>query len=340
MEFYLTRDENALYHECGYSCDNAILLRLGEERYFFTDGRYSLEAKGVIQNAEVIESSDLVKSARAMLKRLSPRRMIYNPLELSVGFFNDLSRGLKTRFTPIPHFHQKRRIIKTPYEVELIAQSQRLNVKAYERFARYLSEKGEGKTESRLHFEARRFLEKKGKYELSFNPIVGINGNAAKPHALPTSDRLKEGDLVLFDAGVKFERYCSDRTRTACVGEAMSFDKTQHFKDSTLQKIYDTVLKAQEHAIKHARVGMKAKEIDALARGVIEEAGYGSYFVHSTGHGIGLDIHELPVISKRSETVIEEGMVFSVEPGIYIPHHYGVRIEDLVVMREGKAQVL
>lgn len=120
----------------------------------------------------------------------------------------------------------------------------------------------------------------------------------------------------------------------------MSFDKTQHFKDSTLQKIYDTVLKAQEHAIKHARVGMKAKEIDALARGVIEEAGYGSYFVHSTGHGIGLDIHELPIISKRSETVIEEGMVFSVEPGIYIPHHYGVRIEDLVVMREGKARVL
>lgn len=102
MEFYLTRDENALYHECGYSCDNAILLRLGEERYFFTDGRYSLEAKGVIQNAEVIESSDLVKSARAMLKRLSRRRMIYNPLELSVGFFNDLSRGLKTRFTPVP----------------------------------------------------------------------------------------------------------------------------------------------------------------------------------------------------------------------------------------------
>lgn len=340
MDFYLLRDENALYYECGYSCDNAILLRLGEERYFITDGRYTLEARENIRNAEVVESGDLIKSARRLLKSLAPRHMVYNPLELSLGFFNELTRGLRVIFVPKPNFHQQRRIIKTPHEVKLIAKSQKLNVKAYERFAEYINEKGIGKSEARLHAEARRFLEKKGRYDLSFNPIVGINANAAKPHALPSHDRLQAGDLILFDAGVKYERYCSDRTRTAYVGEEMHFHKKQSFKDKVLQKIYDTVLRAQERAIKKARSGMKAKEIDALARTVIEEAGYGRFFVHSTGHGIGLDIHELPVISRRSETVIEDGMVFSIEPGIYIPDHYGVRIEDLVVMREGRAEVL
>lgn len=341
MEYYLLCDENALYYECGYSCDHAILLRLGEERYFITDGRYTLEAKQNISNAEVIESDNLIRSVRALLKRNAPKKIFYNPLELSIGFFNQLTHALKKPiFVPEANFHQKLRIVKTDEEIALIKKSQELNTNAYDEFAKYLIKKGFGKQESQLHFKARGFLEQKGKYELSFNPILGINGNAAKPHALPSDDRLKKGDLLLFDAGIKYRRYCSDRTRTAFVGEHLHFGKEQHFKDKELQKIYDVVLKAQEYAISNAKSGMKGKEIDALARDVIEKAGYGRYFVHSTGHGIGLDIHELPMISRKSDTVVEEGMVFSIEPGIYLPGRYGVRIEDLVVMKNGRAEVL
>ena len=129
-------------------------------------------------------------------------------------------------------------------------------------------------------------------------------------------------------------------TRTAAIKGEIHFGKKQKFKNPKYQKIYNIVLKAQEEAISKARSGMKAKQIDALARNVIEKSGYGKYFVHSTGHGVGLDIHELPRISRLSEECVEDGMVFSVEPGIYLPQEFGVRIEDLVVMKNGRAEVL
>ncbi|MFA6685054.1 MAG: M24 family metallopeptidase, partial [Arcobacteraceae bacterium] len=117
-------------------------------------------------------------------------------------------------------------------------------------------------------------------------------------------------------------------------------NREQRFTNPTWQKIYDIVLKAQRNAIENARVGMKASEIDALARSVIENAGYGKYFVHSTGHGVGLDIHEYPTISSKSDVIIEENMVFTIEPGIYLDGDMGVRIEDMVVMKGGRAEVM
>ena len=180
-----------------------------------------------------------------------------------------------------------------------------------------------------------------GAYALSFEPIVAINENAAKPHALPTDTEVKIGSLILVDAGLKYERYCSDRTRVAEYGNNLNFDKKhQTFLSSKRQKVYDTVLKAQERAIKAAKPGVKACDIDKAAREVIEKAGYGKYFVHSTGHGVGLDIHELPVISAKSETIIEENMIFTIEPGIYLPGEFGVRIEDMVRIAHTRAVVL
>lgn len=180
-----------------------------------------------------------------------------------------------------------------------------------------------------------------GKLDLSFDPIVAINANAAKPHALPTSKKLKLNDLLLVDAGVKYKRYCSDRTCTSTIDfEKFSFKREQKFKSKKQQKIYDLVYKAQLNAIEKARVGMKASEIDKLARSIIEEAGYGKYFVHSTGHGVGLDIHEFPNINHKSDVIIEDNMVFTIEPGIYLPNEFGVRIEDTVVMKNGKALIL
>jgi len=184
-------------------------------------------------------------------------------------------------------------------------------------------------------------MSQSGKLDLSFDPIIAINENAAKPHALPTSKKLKKDDLILVDAGVKYKRYCSDRTCvTSANFEKLSFKREQKFRNKKHQKIYDLVYKAQLNAIENARVGMKACSIDALTRDVIEKAGYGKYFIHSTGHGVGLDIHEFPNINSKSDVIIEDNMVFTIEPGIYLPKEFGVRIEDTVVMKNGKAVIL
>lgn len=372
---FITQDESAQYFEVGYSCDNAILLCLGDERVFITDARYTTEAsENLYSGVELVQSNNLLESAINILSKSAIKSLSFDSTQLSVSAFEKLKSTLQIELKPTPNFHQMLRICKSEQEISLIKESQRLNKEAYKRFAKIIDEICSDKnsayqkvflddshslSEKELFAIAKVVLENGGKYDLSFFPILAINQNAAKPHALPSDKKLQNGDLLLFDAGIKYKRYCSDMTRTARINfgcekcknggkqkssEAKSsgthFDKSQTFANKELQKIYDTVLKAQENCIKNLRAGMSGKQIDALARGVIQKAGFGKYFSHSTGHGIGLDIHEQPFISARSETIIEDNMVFSIEPGIYIPQHYGVRIEDLVVVRGGKAEVL
>ncbi len=338
MSPFITSNESASYYECGFSCDNAIVFNSGKEIFFITDERYTLEAKQKCKkNVEIIHSDDLINSLCNIAKNV--KNIIFDPLEWSIESYNKLIKN-HISLVAKSNFHQQIRMIKTPKEIELIAHSQRLNKMAFKKFSKYLTNHYSSKqNEYFLHFKARKFLEQSGKYNLSFNPIVALNQNAAKPHALPTNDKLKKGSLLLFDAGIKYKRYCSDMTRTAFYDGAIHFSKKQRMPKK-IQKIYDIVLKAQENTIKHTRSGMKAKEIDALARNIIYSSGYGDYFTHSLGHGVGLDIHELPRISQKSDTIIEDGMVFSIEPGIYIANEFGIRIEDLVVMKNGKAEIL
>lgn len=338
---FLTQNQNAQFYECGYSCDNAWLLKISQECFFITDPRYTLEAQeNCNSNTRVLESSDITTALINLINELKPHKLIFDSKQISLDSYQKISSLTKTTLEPKINFHQKLRIIKSENEIQKIQQSQKLNQKAYDDFASFLCKQQTPLSEKTLHFYAKNFLQDSGNFELSFDPIIGINKNAAKPHALPSDTILKKGDLILFDAGIKFERYCSDRTRTAFFDHSFDFDKTQKFKDPKIQKIYDVVLQAQEHTIKNIKSGMSGKEIDALAREIIEQKGFGKFFNHSTGHGIGLDIHELPFISPRSEDIIEDGMVFSVEPGIYIPNEFGIRIEDLVVIKDGKAQIL
>lgn len=335
---FILKDENAIFYECGFSCDNVIFVRLGSEAFFITDSRYTIEANELVVGAEVIESSNLVESARQILRGV--KRVIYNPNEWSVGDFKGFSKLKRTYFHEHRDFSRLKRAIKSDEEIAKISKAVALGKEAFEHFATFLTNEGLDLSERRLFFEGSKALSHTGNYNLSFEPIIAINENASKPHALPTSKALQKGDLVLFDAGLQYERYCSDRTRTAFMGETLSFAMEQSFTDSKIQQCYDLVRKAHDRAIEGARSGMRASQIDKLAREVIEEGGYGKYFVHSTGHGVGLDIHEYPFISKRSDMVIEDNMVFTVEPGIYIEGEFGIRLEDMVVMRDGKASVL
>ncbi|SFV60836.1 Aminopeptidase YpdF (MP-, MA-, MS-, AP-, NP-specific) [hydrothermal vent metagenome] len=337
---YILKDENAIYYECSFSSDNALYLRCGSDAYFITDGRYAIEARERVVDAEVIISKDLIATAKKVIKKSKIKKLHIDPKEWTLYDFYKLSKSSSITYKKSPDFSHKKRIIKSDRELEILAKAAKLGKKAFKLFAKEINSSGFGESEFSLTYSAKSILSKYGKYELSFDPIVAIDANSAKPHALPTDSILKYGDLLLVDAGLRYKRYCSDRTRTIFAKKDFRFGRDQKFADKQVQKVYDTVLKAHDYAIKKARSGMRAKEIDALTRDIIDRAGFGRYFVHSTGHGVGLDIHEMPYISSRSDTLIEDGMVYTIEPGIYIPDQFGVRIEDMVAMVDGKAVVL
>lgn len=340
MKNYILQNENAVYFECGYSCDNLIFLSLGGERYFITDARYEIEAKLIAQNCEVIISSNLIEETQKILQKNKIKKLTFDPNDFSLFTYEKLKSGLKVHFVQAPNFSKLKRIIKTDDEVKLLKTAMKLGREGFKRFAFYLQYNGAKVSEKYLQFKAKQCMSHDGDLDLSFDPIVAINKNSAKPHALPTKDILQKGDLLLVDAGVKYKRYCSDRTCTSYYSKNMNFSREQKFNSNLEQKIYDIVLKAQLTAIKKARSGMKASQIDKFARDIIDKAGYGKYFIHSTGHGVGLDIHEYPNINSRSDIILEDNMVFTVEPGIYLDKKFGVRIEDTVVLKKGRAEIL
>jgi Xaa-Pro aminopeptidase len=337
---FILRDENAIYYEIGYSCDNALLLSLGDEKFFFTDSRYKLEANEAISNAKIVITDNLYKEANSILKRENIKSIVYDPKDWTIYAFEILAKDLNIEFTQDIDFSHKRRVIKSPYELELIKKAVKRGEEAFSTLAKEIDKSGIGKSDFRLTYLAESILSNYGEFRLSFDPIIAINQNSAKPHATPSNLTLKRGDLLLVDAGLKYKRYCSDRTRTAFIEDGFNFELSQKFKSKKNQRIYDTVLKAHDTAISKLKTGMSSKQVDRLARDIIEKAGYGKYFIHSTGHGVGLDIHEMPYISPRTDTILEDGMVFTIEPGIYIPNEFGIRIEDMVALENGKATTL
>ena len=337
---YILKDENAVFYECGYSCDHAIYLRLGEEAYFITDGRYTIDAKEHVQGATVIEERNLLVKAMELLVEKEIQELLLDPQEWNILEYEKL-QILDITYIHEPQYSQKKRIIKADEEIEKLSRAAQIGADCFDEVALYVAKNGATQSEKYLFFQSKVILSDKDERALSFDPIVALNKSSAKPHAVPCDTQAQNGDILLFDAGVKYERYCSDRTRTAQIDTQMHFDKqNQHFSNPKHQEIYDIVLKAQLAAIEKVRPGVLAKEIDKAARDVITNAGYGDAFVHSTGHGVGLDIHELPVISASSESVLEEGMVFTIEPGIYLEDAFGVRIEDTVVVTHEGVRIL
>ncbi len=340
MKNYILQNENAVYFECGYSCDNVIYISIGDDNYFITDARYEIEAKLMAQNCEVIITNNLIKQTQEILQKSKIKKINFDPNDFSVYLYEKLTSNLNIQFIQKENFSKLKRLIKTDAEIDKISTAMKLGRKGFKRFANFLRTDGINKSEKYLFFKAKECMSNYGELDLSFDPIVAINENSAKPHALPTAKLMKKNDFLLVDAGVKYERYCSDRTCCTSISKNMSFGRGQKFKTKLEQKIYDIVLKAQLTAISKVRSGMKASQVDKLARDVIEKSGYGKYFIHSTGHGVRLDIHQDANINSRSDVILEDNMVFTVEPGIYLNNKFGVRIEDTVVLKKGKAVIL
>jgi len=221
---------------------------------------------------------------------------------------------------------EKLRMVKDAGEVECIKKAARIASDAFRKIKPRIKA-GAGERELALRLEEA--LRKEGSEGLPFDIIVASGENSAMPHAQPTAKSLKPGDLVTFDWGARWGGYCADMTRTVLL----------RGKDLARKKeIYSLVLAANRKAVKAAKSGIKASAIDSAARDVIKKAGYGECFGHATGHGVGLDVHEMPGISTRGTVTLRAGMVFTVEPGVYVPGLGGVRIEDMVSVEAGGAR--
>ncbi|MES0278724.1 MAG: M24 family metallopeptidase, partial [Dehalococcoidales bacterium] len=219
------------------------------------------------------------------------------------------------------------RTVKAPAEIELITRAAQMCDAAFEHI---LGLTMAGMTEEEVAWGLERFLRERGSQPLPFDVIVASGPNSALPHARPTSRPIGTGEPVLIDFSARVDGYSSDMSRTICLGQA----------DETYKKVYGAVLAAQLAAINEIKAGMSGQQADAVARGAIKKAGFGENFGHGLGHGLGLDIHEAPRLGPGAETVLSDGMVFTIEPGIYLPGWGGVRIEDTVVMECGRIRVL
>jgi Xaa-Pro aminopeptidase len=237
------------------------------------------------------------------------------------------SPGNSISFLPTNQMVEELRAQKDPREITAIRRSLSITEEVFQQISKTLRP---GKTEKEIAWDLKNWIHKNGGEALAFEPIVASGPNAALPHAEPTDREIKKGEPILFDFGSKWNGYCSDLSRTVFLGRP-----TERFKE-----VYSLVLQARIEAERGLKAGLTTTAADAFARSVIEKGGYGEYFKHSLGHGVGLATHELPSLSPAKASPLKSGMVVTIEPGIYLPGWGGVRLENMAVIGEKGAKVL
>ena len=288
---------------------------------YFTDSRYIEAAQKGIKGFEVIMTdrqhpySQLLNEAIADFDITA---LGYEENYLTVAEFTAYEQKLNAKLIPMHAQISSFRAVKEDWELANMRKAQEITDKAFSEVCTRIKA---GMTEKQLQAELIYCLYKNGGEGLSFDPIVVSGPNTSLPHGVATDRVIREGDFITMDFGTLYHGYCSDMTRTVAVG----------YVTDEMEKVYHTVLQAQLAGIAATRAGVKGKDVDAVARQVITDAGYGDYFGHGYGHSLGLEVHEAPNCSPSGETVMEAGVVSSAEPGIYLPGKFGVRIEDVVV---------
>ncbi len=311
----------------GFTGSAGSVIVTGGRPCLVTDFRYKTQARKETDSVSLrIQKKDHFSAVRETAGHLGADELWFDEASLTVDAFKKLKRlGLK--LTGCSDLVGELRQHKDGYELANIRRAIRRAEESFLELRKYLRP---GITERELGFKLECLMKGKGARRPAFDTIVASGKNGSMPHATLTGKRIKRGDLVTIDFGAESEGYFSDITRTVCVG-----------KPSPRQReIHDLVLRAQAEAIKSVRPGVSCKAVDDAARDVIKKAGHGKHFGHATGHGIGLMVHEGPSISSLSKAMVESGMVFTVEPGVYVPEWGGVRIEDMVMVTENGVHVL
>lgn len=295
-----------------------------DKAYFITDFRYTEQAGQQAKGFEiVIHKGDLYQSLADIMTKDGIKKLAIEADELSLSLYRKVADIFPAELIETQNVIENIRLIKDEAELEILKEACKITDEAFDHILTFIKP---GVSEIAVANELEHFLKGKGADGMSFDTIVASGVRSAMPHGVASEKLIEQGDMVTLDFGCYYKGYSSDITRTIAVGEV----------DPKLKEIYQIVLDAHLKVIAEAKAGMTGKEIDAIARDYITEKGYGEYFGHSTGHGLGLDVHEQPAVSVRGENVILENMVITDEPGIYIAGLGGVRIEDdLIIHKDG-----
>ncbi len=318
-------------HQFDESAGALILTR--DALVLATDSRFEIQARNEAPTYDlVIYKKGLAKELPVLVRRLNIGGLGFESVRLSVKMFNAYRRELEAaksqaELVPVEDLVERLRLCKSANEIEKTRKALVLAEDAFRQVTRSLKP---GMTEKAVAWEMERCMRVAGAQRISFPVIVAAGPNSALPHAIPTDRPIQTGEPILFDWGAVLDHYCSDTSRTVIIGEP----------DETFASVYHTVLEAQEKAIDAISSGANTKAVDAVARSHIGANGYGGKFGHGLGHGTGLAVHEGPRLSPLKETVLESGMIVTVEPGIYLSDWGGVRIENQVVVGDDGAMVL
>ncbi len=303
----LQTPSNTLYLS-GYQSTNCQVILTKDNSYFLTDMRYFLEAKQVLGNRFEILCQSLDSSQDLICGD-------------KIGFEDDISYGQYRLICSVSHVISSLRDIKNSYEIKCIRHAQQVTELAFDEALKIVKE-GLSEVELAAYIE---YIMKKNNCHAAFESITAFGRHTASPHAHPDGTALKNGDFITMDIGARYKGYCSDMTRTVGYGQI----------SSKQCEIYQHVLTAQQLALDSLKAGMSGKEGDAIARDYFKSNKLDGYFTHSLGHGVGIDIHEGVGLTPKEERVLLPDMVVTVEPGLYIDGEFGVRIEDMVLIKDG-----
>lgn len=320
----ITSDVNRRYFT-GMKSSAGTVIAFRNKAYLIIDFRYIEKARETVVSAEVIEQKNIYNQINEIIKNHLAKNIAVESETMTLKQLGTLKKHIKNvEFIDtdiLSNAINTLRMIKDSFEIDCIKKAQEIAETAFDGILGFIKE---GVTEREIAIELERLMMLNGSEGVSFETIVLSGANTSMPHGVPSDKKVCNGEFVLMDYGAVWNGYHSDMTRTVCVGEPTE----------EMRKVYDIVLTAQTAAIESAKAGIKGQDLDLIARSIIDEAGYGEYFGHSLGHGVGLEIHELPLAAKSYDRLLNENEVVTVEPGIYIAGKFGVRIEDFVVLHK------
>jgi Xaa-Pro aminopeptidase len=310
----------------GFSGDDSWALIIGRSCWLLTDSRYTEQAEAECAGCRIIQRKDSLQTEVAkIVARFKSTKVLGIEDTTSVAVFDRIKKKAKARFKKIPNLIMQIRAIKESAEVATIKKASRIADKALESALKQLKT---GMTEAALAGVIEFEMRKLGA-TAAFETIVCFGANASRPHHIPQKRKLRKNDTILIDFGAKYKGYNSDKTRCFGVGKVKR----------DFQKAYDAVALAQQTAIDLIADGVRCKDIDAAARKIIKDAGF-AVFGHPLGHGLGLEVHELPSLFSKSKEKLKAGQVVTVEPGIYTPGRFGIRIEDDILVTKTGCKIL
>ena len=323
--------EVSRFYFTGFPASDGCLLVTPKESVFYTDSRYTEAAEKKIGAEFVRDSKELYKDLAAFFADRGIKTVALENDRLTLAQYEELCEklpGISFCVTDaLAKAIEEIRIVKTDDEIQKIIKAQRIAEKAFEHILGFIKP---GKTENEVRLELEYFMLSHGADGLSFETIAVTGVKTSMPHGVPGDNVIKSGDFVTMDYGALVDGYHSDMTRTVAVGDITDEQR----------RVYDTVLEAQLAGLKSLHDGISGFDADKAARDVIAHAGYGCCFGHGTGHGVGVEIHEAPTLSPRSKHILKTGHVVTVEPGIYIPGKFGVRIEDMALITDDGCSIL